>query len=349
MKKMWVAVMLVMLAILIYVLHIYFFIEPDKDDMSNEKLMVEQGEKEAENSPNPSTASEVESPKELESVTAQSLLNPQTDAITESKTADEPVYETGMFSWENDAFEPEKLSSFYLAISLLDIDEVYQDFSDKTVYDENAADFARELSLLEVDLYLLTGNSEWVNDGSGDPMIGEIERAAAFRETWGDEALTGIVFDIEPYGSDRWNDGDRIELLENFISGMKKTYNAARDEGLRVILCVPTWYDKHYEEYFKQLVLYCDEISVMNYVREDEYVNMVGEVEYARALDKEITCIFEFQQPGVHELTDETTYYHDGIDAAITSFENLYRDFRYAKLKFAYHYLKPVREILLDR
>lgn len=349
MRKVWFAVMLVMLAVLMYVLHIYIFIEPDRDDMTNENRIALQNTAEPTHTLMFEDSQTEQSAPTPKNATVQSLLDSETDASMETVLMDEPVYDTGMFSWENDAYEPENLASFYLTISMLGIDEVYQDFSGAAAHDDSAADFAREISLLGVDLYLLTGNSEWTYDDSGDPMISEIARAAAFRAEWGDDALRGIVFDIEPYGSDRWDEGDRKELMENYVSGMRNAYNAAKDEGLRVILCVPTWYDKHYEEYFTQLIHYCDEISVMNYVRQDEYVNMVGEVEHARTIDKEITCILEFQQPGEHELTDEKTYYNDGIDAAIASFEKLYRDFGYEKLKLAYHYLKPIREILLER
>lgn len=349
MRKVWGGVMLVMLAVLIYVLHVYIFIEPDTDDMTNENRIAVQDTAELTHTLTCEDSWTEQSLPMSQSVTAQSLLDSETDMSMETVSVDEPVYDAGIFSWENDAYEPENLASFYLTISMLGIDEVYQDFSGAAAYDESAADFAHEIFMLDVDLYMLTGNSEWTNDDSGAPMISEIARAAAFRAEWGDDALRGIVFDIEPYCSDRWDEGDQKELMENYVSGMRNAYNAAKNEGLRVILCVPTWYDKHYEEYFTQLIQYCDEISVMNYIRQDEYINMVGEVEHARTLDKYITCILEFQQPGKHELSDEKTYYNDGIDAAIASFEMLYRDFGYAKLKLAYHYLKPIREILLER
>mgnify|MGYP007027642644 CR=1 FL=1 len=71
-------------------------------------------------------------------------------------------------------------------------------------------------------------------------------------------------------------------------------------------------------------------------------------IEYARTEDKDITCIFEFQSVGSHDLTEGQTYYNEGIDAAIASFENLYAKADYKKLKFAYHYLKPLQELVLD-
>lgn len=333
MRKIWLVVMLVMLGILIYVLHVYVLITPDTDGMQNEFAQSE-----------PDTAAPAAS-QMPESVTAQSLLNPDSDEAAVWLDEGDMVYERGLFSWQDDAYQPQNLSSYYLIINTLDIDEVYQDFNGTSADDQSAMAFARDLSLMDVDLYMLTGGSEWTYDDTGTPMLEEIERAAAFRNMWGDDALKGIVFDIEPYGSERW-DADRNILMQNYVTGMKTAYNAAKDKGIRVILCVPTWYDEHEEEYFSQLVQCCDEISVMNYVREDEYSNMLGEVEYARAGGKDVTCIFEFQPAGTHDLTDANTYDNAGIDAAVASFENLYRDFSYPRLKLAFHYLKPIQELL---
>ncbi len=260
----------------------------------------------------------------------------------------EEGYQKGLFSWENNAYDSENRSDMYLAIHSLEINEVYQDFNGAEPNDEDALDLARELKIMDVDLYLLTGHSEWAYEADGAPMLDEIERAAAFRDAWGENTLKGIVFDIEPYGSQRWKQGEKTVLMENYVSGMKVAYQAAKSEGFRVILCIPTWYDKHYNEYFVRLSDCCDEISVMNYVREDEYVNMVDEVEYARKMDMGVTCILEFQEVGKHELAEEHTYYIDGIDAAVTSFNNLYREFNYPRLKLAFHYLKPLKQLLLD-
>lgn len=334
MRRIWLVIaIIIILGISIYALHIYVFIQPSMDSLLYKGTEQEVIDPVGQNS--------------QKGVAVQSLLNVEPNMDSKKLTiGHSPVYERGLFSWENDAYEPHNLSSYYLILNLLEIDEVYQDFDGVDVKNVSAIKFAQELSLLNVDLYLLTGNSEWTYDGTGTPMLKEIERVLAFREVWGEDTIDGIVFDIEPYASERWDNGERDVLMRNYVTGMKLAYSAAKDNGLRVILCVPTWYDRHYTEYFKQLIQYCDELSVMNYVREDEYSNMVDEVEYARAMDKDIACILEFQRAGKHELTDVNTYYNDGISAAIASFENLYRDFSYTRLKLAFHYLKPIREII---
>lgn len=270
------------------------------------------------------------------------------DAPMEPK---EMTYGKGLFSWENEVRLPEERSSLYLMVNYLGIDEVYQDLSQIDSNDEEARNLALELELIGVDLYLLTGSSEWTYEADGVPMLEEIERADAFANAWGEDALKGIVFDIEPYGSERWKKGKRAqrdELMENLISGMTIAYEAAKKKGLKVILVIPTWYDQHYNEYFVQLSQCCDELSVMNYVKSDEYINMVDEVEYAQSLDMDLTCIFEFQRIGMHGLTEENTYYNEGIKTAVGNFEKLYQEFGYSNLKFAFHYLRPIEEMLLD-
>jgi hypothetical protein len=268
--------------------------------------------------------------------------------IEQAQKEQEISYKKGLFSWENDIYHPRNRSGLYVMTNYLGINELYQDFSTIGIENKHAKDLAHELEVMDIDLYILTGHSEWTYEADGKEMLGEIERAVEFREDWGEGAIKGIVFDIEPYGSKRWKQGEKDILMENYVSGMKIAYDVAKEEGIRVILCVPTWYDKHYNEYFAELINYCDEISVMNYVRTDEYKNIIDEVEYAKKLDKDITCIFEFQPVGSHDLTDEQTYHDMGIDAAIDSFESLYLKADYTKLKFAYHYLKPLRELVLD-
>ena len=148
MRKVWVVVTLVMLVILIYVLHVYIFIEPDTDDMMNEsRIAVQEAAEPMYTHPD---VLEGQSTPKHQSVTAQSLLDSENNLSTEAVCVDEPVYDSGMFSWENDAYAPQNLASFYLLISMLEINEVYQDFSDATEYDENAAGFARELALTSV-------------------------------------------------------------------------------------------------------------------------------------------------------------------------------------------------------
>ena len=51
---------------------------------------------------------------------------------------------------------------------------------------------------------------------------------------------------------------------------------------------------------------------------------------------------------GQYNLTNEQTYSNLGIDAAIASFESLYLNAEYENLNFAFHYLRPLQNMLAD-
>ena len=73
---------------------------------------------------------------------------------------------------------------------------------------------------------------------------------------------------------------------------------------------------------------------------------MAMEVGFAREYGKEILCIYELQKPGKHELEEINTYANEGLKALWKSRERLEKQFGYDKLGFAYHYYKPLKEML---
>lgn len=268
-----------------------------------------------------------------------------TDEITE-QTIEEITYKQGIFSWEPGTIEEANRQELYHVIEQLGIDEVYQYFEDVNIDNANAYMLVQELDEMNVDLYLLVGESTWTYKSDGAYMLEEIFRATELKNNWGEDMIAGIVFDIEPYVSDRWAKGKEETLIANYISGMKIAYEAAKQENIHIILCGPTWYDIHHNELLIELINYSDEILVMNYGREGEYENIIDEINYSRNLDKPIGCVFEFQGVGQYNLTNEQTYSNLGIEAAIESFEDLYRKAEYSQLKFAYHYLRPIQDML---
>ena len=269
------------------------------------------------------------------------------EEIQEQETF-EISYKRGVFSWEPGMAEPENRTEMYEIIELLDINEVYQYFDPGITDANDAYDLASELSEMGVSLYMLAGESDWTYKADGANMLNVISLAAEYRQSWGEDKLVGIVFDIEPYDSRKWSQGKQDILLENYLGGMEIAYNAAKDEGLRIILCIPAWYDNDYNDFLAELLNYCDEAAVMNYDRTNEYENMQTEINYARELGKDITCIFEFQEVGQYNLTDNQTYNNAGVEAAIESFESVYAQAGYEKLNFAFHYLRPLQEMLLE-
>ena len=73
--------------------------------------------------------------------------------------------------------------------------------------------------------------------------------------------------------------------------------------------------------------------------------NISEEVAFARQYNKKIENIAEFQIPGPHEVTDNETFYNDGLEAGINKFQEIDEYYNYDSLTFSFHYYTPVIEL----
>ena len=109
----------------------------------------------------------------------------------------------------------------------------------------------------------------------------------------------------------------------------------------------PYLYDAVDKDMLEELISNgCDGVAVMNYNRRDEYGQIAMETGFAREYGKGIICIYELQKPGNHDLEDENTYANEGMEALWQSSKRLERQFGYERMRFAYHYYRPLKEML---
>ena len=172
-----------------------------------------------------------------------------------------------------------------------------------------------------------------------------LEANAALPE---EDRIRGLMADVEPYLLEDWDDEEgRADLLDRYAQGVETAYRYAQENGLELLLCVPSFYDSACPELLDRIVSDgCDGIAVMNYDRTDEYGQMADEVELAREHGKRVICIAELQAPGRHELTEINTYYGVGLRPLLASWEVLADRFDYSGLSFSYHYYAPLLELL---
>ena len=130
--------------------------------------------------------------------------------------------------------------------------------------------------------------------------------------------------------------------MEQYEKNCEAAYQKAKEYHLAVILCIPNDYDSSgLTEGLEQLIRTgCDGIAVMNYQKQDEAGQIATEVELAVKYEKAVINITELQKPGYHKLTEENTYYYDGLDAVEESWERLRERWDYPGLGFSWHYLK---------
>lgn len=254
---------------------------------------------------------------------------------------------TSIFSWEQEYMETEYEPQLELAMTSLGIETVYQEVSDGTdpkivlSYLERRADKGQKV-------FYLAGASEWGLEEDAASMLAEVEKVKKWnRDAIKGRGFAGIVWDVEPYLLREWRKAPEASM-EQFVQNCEAAYRAAKENRLAVILCIPNFYDlPEYNQGLERLVRDgCDGIAVMNYLKQDEAGQIAGEVELAEKYGKVVINITELQKPGYHELTEENTYYYDGLEAVTESWEHIRENFSYSGLGFSWHYLKPVLKLM---
>lgn len=257
------------------------------------------------------------------------------------------VCETSIFSWEEEYILPEREADVEKVMDRLGCRAVYQQISAETE-EALVLDYLKRRMEKEQLVYYLAGAPEWGMEEDGASMLEVVENAAAWNRKMGaDGGFTGIVLDVEPYLLEEWEDNREV-CMEQYVANCIRTYGKAKEENLAVIVCIPNFYDRtglagQLEELIKDG---CDGIAVMNYNKRDEAGQIQAELELAQKYGKGILHITEMQQPGYHDLTDNNTYYEEGFEAVLDSWDKLKKQYSYKRFGFSWHYMRPCLQIL---
>lgn len=264
---------------------------------------------------------------------------------TEAETWDYPVY--SMFSWEAEIMEAVHSEELNMAMSRLGCTAVFQEIkadSDKELVKE----FLTRQAESGYEVYGLAGDAEWGLDGDCSPMEDVLQFMADVNgELGAEKGFKGIVWDIEPYLTDAWDEKPDV-VMAQYVDHCVELYQQAGDANLKTILCIPYFYDQqNFVEQLERLIADgCDGVAIMNYYKKDEIGQIKNEEYLTRKHGKVLIQITELQKEGRHELTEENTYYRDGIPAVQRSWKKIKEAFPDGKIGFSYHYLKPVLELL---
>lgn len=255
------------------------------------------------------------------------------------------VWENSIFSWEGEYMLPEYEERINQLMERLDCRAIYQEIP-ADADNDLVLDFLERSHKNGYQIYYLTGQAQWgLSDGA--PMLEELKRVEALnRMADGESGFAGIVWDVEPYVLDAW-DEDPEACMEQLVKNCIFVYEQMQRSGMNMIVCIPHFYDhKGFGDALERLIKSgCDAVAVMNYNKNDEAGQIAFEVEAARKYNKGILHITEMQAPGKHDLTENNTYYSDGIDAAAKSHQRLAQTFDYERLGFFWHYLRPLLEL----
>lgn len=257
------------------------------------------------------------------------------------------VSETGIFSWEEEYILPEKEADVAKAMERLGCKAVYQQIP-SDAQEAEVLDYLKRRGEKEQHVFYLAGASEWGLQENAASMLEAVEKTAEWNRKAGEgNGFAGIVWDVEPYLLDEWEE-NREECMQRYVENCIRSYEEAKKEQLAVIVCIPNFYDRPgLAEQLELLVEKgCDGIAVMNYNKADEAGQIAVEARLAEKYRKGIIHITEMQKPGYHSLTEQNTYYYDGFDAVWESWERLRQEYPYEYLGFSWHYLKPCLHLM---
>lgn len=253
---------------------------------------------------------------------------------------------TGLFSW-GPTWNNERRDQLFSTMKKLGVTELYQHADDTALSDPVIKSFLARCSRKQISVYYTTGRPEWGLNPEMTEIKEQIDLLDAYnRSAAHNERFSGILFDIEPFMADEW-DKESDDSFQLFTEIMIDAYRYAHERDISVILCLPYWFDSVNKDLLELLVdQACDKAAFMNYDRPDEIKNLQTEMRYCKRYEKPLICIFEFQPPGVYDLTDNETYYSLGISSALKSFETLREYYGYDVTMFAYHPYSVLPEIM---
>ena len=257
-------------------------------------------------------------------------------------------HDRAMYSWGHDYIYPKNEDILQKVMELTECNILYQEVAYNAPASEVAAFLKRRGEHNQI-VYYLCGNASWGIEKDAASMLKQVERVVSYNKSAGNYKFVGIQFDVEPYCLDDF-EANADKYMAQYVKNCKLAYAAAHKEGLLVEVCIPYWWESSYgyqEELEDIIANACDSIAVMNYYKKQtEAEHIETEVELCRKYNKRIINVTEMQAPGLHGLTENNTYYNDGIDAVEEMWNSLDAFFQYEDLGYSYHYLDVLIELL---
>lgn len=246
----------------------------------------------------------------------------------------------GIFSWVySDLLEAESLAR---ACNVLNLTEIYQeikmtDFTQEQ-FDELSDAILRikKLTKNNVDVIYLDGDATWYGDP--DKIKSRIDEVINFNTTNKNSVtFNKIMLDIEPWsaGITGW--------YPVYQQTMYEVYEYCKANNFELALVVPFWLDNGIDptivtDFHKIVTDLCDDYVCMNYNKNSYLTAMDVEMEYAMETNKYIYSVAECQPVNdTWGVTENLTYYSDGLDVLWSHWKNLNNRYGYNKLGFAYH------------
>lgn len=257
------------------------------------------------------------------------------------KTEDKVV-----FSWRSSAIE-NKGKELFALLKKTGANIVYQtipaDADDKTI-----KNFLKNAYKNGVSVYMLEGDADWSLEYRKTPYVDALNRVEKYNKLVKKKyRIKGVVFDVEPYTLDEW-DEQKDDMMYNYVESMKKTYKVAKKKKLSMVACIPYFYEEKGMK--KQLIDLikngCSEVAVMNYYRKNEKKHIKTEAQYTRKYKKRLINVYEFNPPGKYGLIDINTYYDKGLKTANKNFKKIKKYYKKQEVIMGLHDAEILKELI---
>ena len=255
---------------------------------------------------------------------------------------------TSIYMWEVNNIDYEKYDKM---VDYLNINKIYAYIGTANLNDRIDSDvielfqFAKRKNIEIYAVYDENYEDQTENERRIKELIEEIKE---YNQT-STYKINGLAIDsefhcLDGYGS--LSKQEQVQLFRNYVTAMKNAYSSANEADLDYVVCIPVWLNKLDEGLLEELIQNgCSYVQLMNYSKNNMTQNISEEVALARQYNKKIENIAEFQIPGPHEVTDNETFYNDGLEAGINKFQEIDEYYNYDFLTFSFHYYTPVIEL----
>ena len=252
------------------------------------------------------------------------------------------VNRRSLYSWHSRYITPQYEDELSLVLEVLDCDTLYQDL-DAGAADQEVLEFLKRREEQGQRVYYLCGNTDWAIEPDAASMLAELEKVIAYNELAAQNGVTGfygIQYDVEKLSQE-----DRVnQCVENY----KTVYALAQQHGIKVEACISYKLDDYgFTAQLEDLIANgCDSVAIMNYYKKNtEADNIRYEVELCARYGKELINITETQPVGSHVMTEDETYFNDGLHAVEEMWRSLEAEYS-GTISYSYHYLESIRVLL---
>lgn len=243
-----------------------------------------------------------------------------------------------IFSWrQNELHHPAT------TLTLLDryhIDNIYQYVSPNDPH-QKILSFLQQAKIQQKQVFFLTGEPGWALDEQAVEIIRYFKWAQQYHSL-----IKGIVLDIEPHTLKEFKENPK-KTMGSFVKSLKGAYAFAQKMPLKMIVCLPYYLDTlGFTAELEDIIRTgTDEVAIMNYYRGKEIEHLKTEVTLSLQFGKPIHTIYELQPPGKHGLTDQNTYYNQGLQAVAKNYNEVTGAYPKAGIRLSFHEYRFYKEL----